>query len=101
MLIWKAHVENVSDLSDEDAMHFSRMHHAADKNLLAATGAARAILTKLGIATPHLHLHIYPVGAELGRAEVFAIIDGKTRAERDEGLVETLRALLSDLTKPP
>src|SRR3954465_10144328 len=53
ILIWKSDVGNFSDLSDEDARHFSRMHHALEKTLLAATGAERAILMKLGIATPH------------------------------------------------
>src|SRR4051794_40954460 len=70
MVIWKSHVENYSDLSDEDAAQLSRLHHAVEKTLLAATGAERAVLMKLGIATPHLHLHIYPVSAGLTRAEV-------------------------------
>ena len=94
MVIWKSHVENVSDLSEYDAAHLSQMHHRAERALLAATGADRAILMKLGIATPHLHLHIYPVQRDLDRAAVFAIIDGKTRVERDESFVENVRAQL-------
>jgi histidine triad (HIT) family protein len=94
MVIWKNHVENVSDLSLEDAAHLSQMHHRAEKALLSATGADRAVLLKLGIATPHLHLHIYPVGAALDRAAVMAILDGKTRFERDTKLVAALRASL-------
>src|SRR4051812_18197899 len=65
VIVWKAHVENVSDLSMEDAAHLSQMHHRAEKALLAATGAERAILLKLGIAVPHLHIHIYPVSASM------------------------------------
>src|ERR1043165_5759929 len=87
MVVWRSHVENVSDLSEQDAAHLSQMHHRAERALLAATGAERAILMKLGIATPHLHLHIYPVVASLDRAAVFAIIDGKTRVERDESFI--------------
>jgi len=95
MVVWKSHVENVSDLSEQDAAHLSQMHHTAERALLEATGAQRAILMKLGIATPHLHLHIYPVRASLDRAAVFAIIDGKTRVARDEEFVEHIRALIS------
>ena len=95
MVIWKSHVENFSDLSDKDAAHLSQMHHRAERVLLDATGADRAILMKLGIATPHLHLHIYPVSASLDRATVFAIIDGRTRVDRDERFTARVRDLLS------
>src|SRR5436853_4096368 len=95
MVVWKSHVENVSDLSEDDAAHLSRMHHAAERALLAATGAERAILMKLGIATPHLHLHIYPVSASLDRAAAFGIIDGKARAERDDSFIARVRAALA------
>lgn len=70
------------------------MHHRAERALLEATGAERAILMKLGIATPHLHLHIYPVRASLDRAAVFAIIDAKTRVPRDESFIAKVRAHL-------
>jgi histidine triad (HIT) family protein len=95
MLIWKRHVENISDLSEQDAAHLSKIHHAVEKNLLHATGAGRVIVMKLGIAVPHLHVHLYPVSAALDRAQVMAIIDGKTRVERDEVLIATLRRALS------
>ena len=94
MVVWKTHVENVSDLSLEDAAHLSQVHHAAEKALLAATGAERAVLLKLGIATPHLHLHIYPVSAALDRAAVMAIIDARTRVPRDEKFLLHVRSLL-------
>ena len=95
MVIWKSHVENFSDLPEYDAAHLSRMHHRAERALLEATGADRAILMKLGIATPHLHLHIYPVSASLDRAAVFDIIDGRTRVDRDEGFIARVRAALN------
>jgi len=95
MVIWKSHVENFSDLSEYDASHLSQMHHTAERALLDATGADRAVLMKLGIATPHLHLHIYPVSTSLDRAAVFAIIDGRTRVDRDERFTARVRDLLS------
>jgi diadenosine tetraphosphate (Ap4A) HIT family hydrolase len=94
MVVWRAHVENVSDLSEQDAAHFARVHRAAEKALLEVTGAERAVLLKLGILTPHLHLHIYPVSAALDRAAVMAIIDAKTREEREPDFAERVAARL-------
>src|SRR4051794_20431069 len=79
MVVWKEHVENVADLAIDDAAHFAAIHHRAERALLGVTLADRAILLKLGIATPHLHLHIYPVSSLLDRAAVMEIIDGKVR----------------------
>ena len=79
MVVWKQHVENVSDLTTEEYRHFSAIHQRAERTLLSVTGADRAILLKLGIATPHLHLHIYPLSAALGRDEVMTIIDARVR----------------------
>lgn len=95
MVVWRKHVENAADLTLDDYVHFAAVHHRAERALLEVTKADRAILLKLGIATPHLHLHIYPVGAGLTREDVFEIIDGRVRAGYDEGLVEELRERLA------
>ncbi len=95
MVVWKVHVENFSDLTPEDAAHFARVHRKAERALLGVTGADRAILMKLGIATPHLHLHIYPVSAALDRDAVMRIINAETRENRDESFVEALRKHLT------
>jgi len=59
---------------------------------------------KLGIITPHLHVHIYPVSASLDRAGVMEIIDGRVRAEVSESdrtqFVRAVRARL-DFRRPP
>lgn len=95
MVVWKVHVENFSDLTPEDAAHFARVHRKAERALLDVTKADRAILMKLGIATPHLHLHIYPVSAALDRDAVMRIIDARTREPRDESFVEDVRKHLT------
>ena len=95
MVVWRRHVENVADLTLDDAVHFAAVHHRAERALLAATKAERAVLMKLGIATPHLHLHIYPVSAALRREEVFEIIEARVRAAYDEALVAELRERLA------
>jgi len=95
MVVWKAHIENVADLTIEEYAHFAAAHHRAERALLDATGAGRAILLKLGIVTPHLHLHIYPVSASLDRVAVMEIIDGRVREAFDEALIDELRERLA------
>jgi diadenosine tetraphosphate (Ap4A) HIT family hydrolase len=95
MVIWKRHVENISQLSDEDVAHFWRVYHRAERALLELTGADRAIMLKLGIATPHLHVHIYPVSAALDRGAVMDIIEGRTRDARDENFAVAARRSLT------
>ena len=92
MVIARQHVENLSDLDDPVA--FMSVYVRAERALLEATGCTRAIVIKLGIMTPHLHLHIYPVAATATRADVMAAIDGKTRVARDEALIDQLRNAL-------
>jgi len=95
MVVWKLHVENFSDLTPEDAAHFARVHRRAEKALLDVTKADRAILMKLGIATPHLHLHIYPIRASLDRDAVMRIINAETREKRDDALIDAVRQAVS------
>jgi diadenosine tetraphosphate (Ap4A) HIT family hydrolase len=95
MVVWKEHVENIAGLTIDDSVHFAAIHHRAERALLAVTRAERAILLKLGIATPHLHLHIYPVSASLDRAAVMEIIDARVREPFDQVLIDELRARLA------
>ena len=101
MVVWKDHVQNLSDLDEEQAAHFGRIQRDAERAALDATGAERAILLKLGIAVPHLHLHIYPVSAALDRNAVMQIIDARVRDVPEESarraLVELLRTQLRRL----
>jgi diadenosine tetraphosphate (Ap4A) HIT family hydrolase len=96
MVVWKAHVENVGDLASEEYAHFAAIHHRLERVLLDATGAGRAVLLKLGIATPHLHLHIYPVGADLDRDAVMKIIDSQVRDAANE---DERRTFVDDLRR--
>ncbi len=98
MIVTKRHVENISDLDAEEWLHFARVWHRAERVLLELTRADRAIVMKLGIESPHLHVHLYPFRAEATRSEVFAAIDGKTREPRDEAFIARLQTAL--LTEP-
>lgn len=95
MVVWKKHVENVADLTLDEYVHFASAHHRVERALLAATGADRAIILKLGIATPHLHIHIYPVAAALDRAAVMEIIEARVRQPVEETFVAELRERLA------
>jgi diadenosine tetraphosphate (Ap4A) HIT family hydrolase len=95
MVIWKRHVENISALSEDELAHFWSVYRNAERALLEITNAGRAIMLKLGIAVPHLHVHIYPVRASLDRVAVMDIIEGRTRDARDEGFVVAVRGSLT------
>ncbi|HEY0142747.1 MAG TPA: HIT family protein [Thermoanaerobaculia bacterium] len=92
MVVAKRHVENGSDLDEGELVRLTRVWQQAECVVLQETGAERAILLKLGIATPHFHLHIYPATATDDRAEVFAMFDGLRGAAKDLELVERVRA---------
>jgi diadenosine tetraphosphate (Ap4A) HIT family hydrolase len=100
MVVWRRHVENVSDLDERDALHLMKVYRRAERVLLEVTGAERAVIMKLGIQTPHLHLHLYPVRAALGRQAVMAIIDAKARVPFDEAFVRQVKERM-DLTLRP
>jgi diadenosine tetraphosphate (Ap4A) HIT family hydrolase len=95
MVVAKRHIENASSLDEEEWLHLARVWHRAERVLLDATGAERAIIFKLGILTPHLHVHIYPMSATATREDVFAAIDGKASESRDETFVTAIRNALA------
>ena len=77
MVVAKKHVENVSDLDEEEWLHVARVWHRAERELREKTRADRVIIMKLGLQTPHLHIHLYPFNANATREDVFAVIDGR------------------------
>ncbi|MBI2215009.1 MAG: HIT family protein [Acidobacteria bacterium] len=102
VVVAKRHVENTSALEESEWVRMSRTFRRVEASLLAVTGADRAILMKLGLMVPHLHLHIYPVSNALTRDEVFAIINGQTRheasaEERGEFVASLKRRILAEL----
>jgi diadenosine tetraphosphate (Ap4A) HIT family hydrolase len=96
MVVSKRHVENLADLDPEEAARFAQVWHRAERVLLDATGADRAIALKLGIATPHLHVHLYPVSASLDRAAVWDIIEANVR---DSSTPEQRARFVADLRR--
>jgi histidine triad (HIT) family protein len=97
MVVAKAHVENVSDLERDAWLHMADVWRLAERALLEVTGRERSIVMKLGIQTPHLHVHLYPVSASADRAAVMAAIDGRASEERHEEFAARVSARLRDL----
>jgi diadenosine tetraphosphate (Ap4A) HIT family hydrolase len=91
MLVVKRHVENFSGLTDSEAQQFARAEKVCERALLDVTRTDRAILMKLGIATPHLHVHIYPLSSRLTRPEVQRIIDAQVSETRDPDFAKSVR----------
>lgn len=98
MLVVKRHVENFADLTDSEAQQFARVEKVCERALLDVTRTDRAILMKLGIVTPHFHLHIYPVSSRLTRAEVQRIIDAEVSESRDPDFFNSVRDRILRLT---
>ena len=99
MVVATRHVENFSELDENESYGFGSLWRAAERAALELTGRDRAILMKLGIAVPHLHLHIYPFSREHDRSAVMVAIDGESSSTRTPeeraALVATLRARLA------
>lgn len=91
MVVAKRHVENAHEAPRE----FFDVWQRAEKAILQATHKERAMILKLGIAAPHLHIHIYPMSKDATRQEVFDAFDGKAKEARDGDFVETVRLTLA------
>ena len=90
----RRHVENVSDLSAEDSVRFFSMYRLVERALIEVFDADRVLAVKLGLAVPHLHIHLYPVSRHVGRGEVDAMLARKVRLEPSE---EELATWLEEL----
>ena len=95
MVVAKRHAENASNLDEDEWLHVARVFRRTEQILLDLTRTDRAIVMKLGIQTPHLHLHIYPVSNEATREDVFAAIEGKRGDAYDGDFVAELRLRLT------
>ena len=95
MVVARTHVQNASELEPEAWERVLRVWHRVERVVLRETKTQRAIMMKLGLQTPHLHLHLYPVSSALTRADVFAAIEGLRPDPVDEAFVHSLREHLT------
>lgn len=94
MIVATRHIENFSDLDEHESESFTSLWRAAERAALELTGKERAVILKLGIAVPHLHVHIYPVAASEDRAAVMRMIEAETTSHRS---AEERAALIAQL----
>ena len=59
-VVWQAHVKEMTDLSDDDRMHFMEVVFAVEAVLREHLDPEKINLASLGNAVPHLHWHIIP-----------------------------------------
>ena len=78
MIVAKRHVQNVGDLDEDEWLHLARVWHRTER----AMGAERVMVMKLGIQTPHLHIHLFPFSEETTREEVLAAFEGRLTLPR-------------------
>jgi histidine triad (HIT) family protein len=95
LIIWKKHVENASDLSKEDFLHFSDLVFRTEKGLLKELGAERSMILKSGGIVSHFHFHIYPLVADTDWETKKAILEKRVRYEpkpnEEKELIDSLR----------
>ena len=73
MIVAKRHVENVSDLAEDEWLEVARTWHRAEREI----DAERVIVFKLGVQTPHLHIHLHPFPKSATREEIFLTLAGR------------------------
>ena len=85
LVIWKKHANNLSDLSEEEYLRFSKIVHKTEKALLKNLKLDKSIILKSGGLVSHFHFHIYPVRSNIAWDEVKKIFEKKVRYNYKEG----------------
>ena len=98
LVVWKKHVINASDLSEQEFSHFSKVLHRTEAALLKLLHKDRSVILKTGGLVPHFHFHIYPVSSHTSWKEIKDMFDKKVRykpkeSEKEEFLEELKRKL--------
>ncbi|MCK5059560.1 MAG: HIT domain-containing protein [Candidatus Pacebacteria bacterium] len=61
LIVWKDHVNNVSDISEDDFIHFSRIFRKVELALLRTLNLDKSVVLKNEGIISHFHFHIYPL----------------------------------------
>lgn len=59
-VVWKAHVTEYSQLSEEQACHFMKVVRNVELAIISVFTPDKVNLTSLGLQVPHLHMHVTP-----------------------------------------
>lgn len=91
LVVWKSHVQNLSDLSPSEAIEFTRVLYETEEKLLQALQLPRSVMLKSGFLESHFHFHIYPVTAEMEWEQVLEVINKKVRMGDDNDVMRVKR----------
>ena len=59
-VIWKAHAKEMTDLSDDERMHFMSVVFTVERTIRELLKPDKINLASLGNQVPHLHWHVIP-----------------------------------------
>lgn len=100
LVIWKEHLNNVSDLSRQDFTHFSEIARRTEKALLEELNLDKSAILKSGGIVSHFHFHIYPLRKDISWQEVKDIFDKNVRyevtTEERDALIKSLKKQLQE-----
>jgi histidine triad (HIT) family protein len=96
LVIWKEHAFNMSDLSEDDFSHFSKVVRKTEAVLLKALNVDKSIVLKSGGIVSHFHFHIYPVLSSVPWDAILALFNKDVKNEPKEGESEQVVAELRE-----
>ena len=99
LVIWKKHALNMSDLTETDFTHFSKVVRKAEEVLLQTLNMDKSIVLKSGGIVSHFHFHIYPVRSDMPWNSILALFNREVKNDPKEGEgVELVTALKTTIT---
>ncbi len=94
-VIWREHVREMSDLSQEDRLLLNDAVYRVEGAVREVMGPLKVNVASLGNVVPHLHWHIIPRHAD--DAHFPAPVWAQATRQTDEAVLAARRALLPDL----
>jgi diadenosine tetraphosphate (Ap4A) HIT family hydrolase len=94
-VVWRAHVREVSDLSDEDRLLLNDAVWQLELAVRAVMQPLKVNVASLGNVVPHLHWHVIPRYAD--DAHFPAPVWAQAARETDPAVLASRRALLPQL----
>jgi len=90
LLIWKEHHENLSEMSEEEYLYFSKIIHKTEKKLLELCKCNKSIILKTWWIVSHFHFHIYPTQKTITWEETKWLFEKQCKYEYKPNEKETL-----------
>lgn len=79
LVIWKKHCLNISDLTEKEYLHFSKILYRTEKIVLKMLKKEKSVILKSGGLFSHFHFHIYVVNKNTKWSEIKDMFDKKIK----------------------